>query len=455
MNNYNILYLHCHDAGRYIGPYGYNVHTPALNKLAEEGVIFRQAHCGGPTCSPSRACLLTGQSAHSSGMFGLAHRGWTLNDYNQTLMNHLRRHGYHTVLSGKQHIANPPSAEEADGGYDEVLTIEGTLIHPVTKATEFLARGSEKPFFLDVGFHPPHRSGAGFNSVFQPPREDFVMPPPTLPDTPETRRDFALYMASMRSTDLAMGQVLEALERYGYRENTLVICTTDHGIAFPHMKCRLTDHGTGVMLILRGPGGFQGGRAVDSLVSHVDVFPTVCDLLGLETPAWCEGTSFLPLINGDNSNEREAVFSEVNYHAAEEPMRSARTRRWKYIRHYSQDQRTVLPNIDNSLSKLFLYDHGLGEREQPSEELYDLYYDPQEACNLAGVSGYEEALKEMRDCLDQWMRKTDDPLLEGEELPVRENMILTERTDYSPSGGQEIERENLPWTKKSQRNKIR
>ena len=73
----NILYLHSHDTGRYVQPYGYSIPAPNLQKLAEQGVLFRQTFCGGPTCSASRAALLTGQCAHSSGMIGLAHRGFS------------------------------------------------------------------------------------------------------------------------------------------------------------------------------------------------------------------------------------------------------------------------------------------------------------------------------------------------------------------------------------------
>ncbi|MCB0172753.1 MAG: sulfatase-like hydrolase/transferase, partial [Anaerolineae bacterium] len=110
----NILYLHSHDTGRYIQPYGHAVPTPHLQQLAEEGVLFRRAFSAAPTCSPSRACLLTGQSAHSNGMLGLAHRGFTLNDYHQHLVHTLRRAGYYSALVGIQHIA----ADTAAIGYD-------------------------------------------------------------------------------------------------------------------------------------------------------------------------------------------------------------------------------------------------------------------------------------------------------------------------------------------------
>jgi arylsulfatase A-like enzyme len=96
----NILYLHSHDTGRYVSPMGYAVPTPNVQRLAGEGTLFRRCFCAAPTCSPSRAALLTGQSAHSSGMLGLAHRGFVLSDYTQHLVSTLKGAGYHTVLAG-------------------------------------------------------------------------------------------------------------------------------------------------------------------------------------------------------------------------------------------------------------------------------------------------------------------------------------------------------------------
>jgi N-sulfoglucosamine sulfohydrolase len=127
---------------------------------------------------------------------------------------------------------------------------------------------------------------------------------------------------------------------------------------------------------------------VDSLVSHVDIFPTLCGLQGLDPPAWLQGESPLLLVQGETSATRDAVFAEVNYHASKEPMRSVWTKRWNYIRSYSDHPGTVLPNIDNSLSKLLLTDHDLASCPQPTECLYDLVFDPQETCNLPpGLSG--------------------------------------------------------------------
>jgi len=91
MTRRNILYIHSHDTGRYISPFGHDVPTPNIQRLAEQGILFRQNHCAAPTCSPSRAALLTGQYAHASGMLGLAHRGFALNDYRQHIIHTLGR----------------------------------------------------------------------------------------------------------------------------------------------------------------------------------------------------------------------------------------------------------------------------------------------------------------------------------------------------------------------------
>src|SRR4051794_33161625 len=116
----NILYIHSHDTGRYVQPYGYQVPTPNIQLLADQGVLFRNAFCTVPTCSGSRASLLTGQYCHNNGMLGLAHRGWSLNDYGEHLIHALRPAGYHSVLICEQHISEDP--EEI--GYEEGIEVE-------------------------------------------------------------------------------------------------------------------------------------------------------------------------------------------------------------------------------------------------------------------------------------------------------------------------------------------
>ena len=143
---------------------------------------------------------------------------------------------------------------------------------------ELIRGGVREPFFLSVGFFETHREYFEPRSV-----RDFLYsaPLPNLPDTPEVRRDVASYKASARSLDQGVGSVLGALDEQGLDDSTLVILTTDHGLAFPGAKATLYDRGIGVLLLMRGPGGFHGGRVLDALVSHVDIYPTLCELAGV------------------------------------------------------------------------------------------------------------------------------------------------------------------------------
>ena len=403
----NILYVHSHDTGRWVEPYGYPVQTPNIQKLAEEGVIFRKAFCAAPTCSGSRACLLTGQYAHSNGMVGLAHRGFPLKDYRQHIVPPLRKLGYWSGLIGEQHISKKPEVI----GYDEVIKIDTNHVDDVAPvAVELLTKKLRQPFFLSVGFFETHRE---FFQPSSPKKANYILPPPNLPDTPEIRQDMASYHASAHSLDVGIERVLDALDASGIDDNTLVICTTDHGLAFPGAKATLFDRGLGVMLILRGPGGFTGGKASDALVSHLDLFPTICDIVGVERPDYLQGESLLPLVNGEAEEVRDAIFAEKTYHVAYEPERCVRTHRWKYIRRFGHREKLVLANVDDGPTKDLLLASGWGERRIPEEQLYDLVFNPNETRNMAGDPAVADVLEEMRGRLDDWMRETKDPLLDG------------------------------------------
>jgi N-sulfoglucosamine sulfohydrolase len=407
----NILYLHSHDTGRYVQPYGHPVPTPNIQRLADQGVLFRRAFCAAPTCSASRACLLTGQYGHNNGMLGLAHRGWSLNDYHHHLVHPLHDAGYHSVLIGEQHIAKRPDII----GFDRVVKIETTRVATVAPvAIEILAGPPPEPFFMSVGFFETHR-----DFLDPPSLRDalYSLPPPNLPDTPDTRRDMAAYKASARSLDQGVGAVLEALDLHGLADDTLIIFTTDHGLAFPGAKATLFDRGLGVMLIMRGPGGFAGGKVHDALVSHIDVYPTLCELVGIERLDFLQGLSMLPLVRGERTAIRDAIFAEMTWHAAYEPQRAVRTDRFKYIHRFGDRDRPVLCNCDDSPSKTLLLESGWADRRVPVEQLYDLTFDPNEAANLAGEASHESELAELRERLFEWMRNTDDPLLEGDPAP--------------------------------------
>lgn len=416
----NILYIHSHDTGRYLQPYGHAIPTPRLQLLAENGVLFRQAFCAAPTCSASRAALLTGQASHSAGMYGLTGIGFTLRDAGQHLVHTLRAAGYVSAQCGVQHVSLDPHSV----GYDFVLPhpSPNEVRHVAPVAVQWIREApTDRPFFLDVGFLETHRyQREPENGAFtrDGPHGDnrYVLPPAYLPDTPATRQDMADFIESARILDDGVAQVFDALEQAGLLENTLVISTTDHGIAFPDMKCNLLDGGLGVSLIMAGPGGFKGGQVVDALVSHIDVFPTLCDLLEIERPEWLQGQSLLPLVRGEAKEINEAIFGEVTFHGLYDPQRCVRTRRWKYIRRfedYPAPGQAVSGNTDMGLSKKLWVEHGWRERTYAREQLYDLVFDPNEADNLAASPAHSAILDEMRARLECWMRETGDLLLDG------------------------------------------
>ena len=299
----NIVYLHSHDTGRYVQPYGHQIPTPNIQRLADQGLLFRQAFCAAPTCSGSRACLLTGQWAHVNGMTGLAHRGWKLRDYGRHIVHPLREVGYWSALVGEQHISAHPDVL----GYDHVVEIGTTRVHSIAPAALQLLRSRlPRPFFLSIGFFETHREFFEPSSV----RDALYGAPPTqLPDTADTRADMAAFKASARSLDQGVGAVLHGLDEAGLADDTLVVLTTDHGLPFPGAKGTLTDRGLGVMLIIRGPGGFYGGHVTDALTSHVDIYPTLLEFAGRDR---CRrdthGRSLLPLARKQASDgPRRAV----------------------------------------------------------------------------------------------------------------------------------------------------
>ena len=424
----NIVYIHSHDTGRYIQPFGYAVPTPNLQKLAEEGVLFRKYFTTHPTSSASRASLLTGMYPHNNGMIGLAHRGFKLKDPGKHLNFTLKKYGYKTVLSGVQHVIDKINdSVYSEIGYDEFL---GNPAEAHIKASTWLDNAPDSPFFLSVGFTETHREYPQYNYGVNP---DHIVPPRPLPDVPPVREDFARFTESVSILDNKIGMVLAALRRNGLEENTLVICTTDHGIAFPTMKCNLYDGGTGIFLIMRGPGGFRGGRTIDSLVSVIDIFPTICDLLQIPKPDWLDGRSVMPIINGERNEIRDEVFLQVNYHASYEPVRGVRTGRYKYIRRYSRKLNPVLPNCDDGLSKQYWLDKGWKDIVQDREELYDLVFDPNERNNLIGDPVKRDIEKEMTGRLERLMKDSGDPMIKG-YITAPPDAILNPSEDLSPRG---------------------
>jgi len=414
----NIVYIHTHDSGRYLEPYGHAVPTPNLMKFARESTLFRHCYCAGPTCSPSRAALLTGTWPHVNGMTGLAHFGsFTLNDYNMHLARYLKTQGYETVLDGIQHEAG----DSNDIGYSRILhdtwgtdmyipDIEETDTKTARLAAEYLQnqKGKDGRFFLSVGFFCTHREFPADNGKVH---QEYIIPPATLFDCKTNREDMAGYIRSAAIADRCIGIVLDAIKESKLEEDTVIVFTTDHGIAFPHMKCSLYDTGIGVALMIKYPGNPMAGTATDALVSQIDLFPTLCDLCGLEKPDWLQGISLEAIFQSKTHNVNKQIFSEVTYHASYEPMRCIRTERYKLIRRYDYHLGIVPANIDDGQSKHFLVENGLMRHPVSREMLFDLYLDPVERENLVGDSAYLKVYNDLSARLSKWMEDTEDPLI--------------------------------------------
>jgi arylsulfatase A-like enzyme len=407
----NILHIICHDLGRHLGCYGRpEVRSPNLDRLAGEGVKFENCFTASPPCSPARGCLMTGRYAHCTGQIGLSHRGFPLPEEEPTLVDYLNEAGYLTANLGVQHERRDPRknryrVNDQASPYCEVAA---------AKAADFLAgraRSAGEPFYLNVGFFEVHLPFT--REVYAPGDPAEVAVPGWLPDNRPVREELARFHGAISFMDEAVGVIVGALEAAGLEEETVVMFTTDHGMAFPRAKGMLYDPGIGVALIIRMAGGEgRAGAAAGELVSSIDVAPTLLELAGVARPEAMQGRSFLGLLRGERHEEREFVFSEKNYHDCYDPIRGLRSRRYKYLRNFEPRPRILLAT-DMKRSPASEEMWPWAKEPRPREELYDLERDPYEMENLAGGPEMGELKARLSAQLERWMEESDDPLRRG------------------------------------------
>ncbi|GAB7017874.1 sulfatase family protein [Halostagnicola bangensis] len=442
----NVLLIHCHDIGQHLGCYGVDIETPNLDSLAEEGALLENHYVSAPQCSPSRGSLMTGQMPHVNGLMGLAHGEWEIESGRRVMPQYFNEEGYETHLFGLQHIAQDTDRLEYEYVHSEGNLYPGVSpeVHQVNRArtvasvvSTFLEKELyEKPFFASIGFFEAHRAEEengrfGFESDFygcDDPEE--VQPLPYLPDRQGIRRDLAAMRRMLYAIDDAVGTILEGLEENGIAEETVVIFTTEHGIAFPRAKGSCYDPGIEAAFLVRYPGVVEPDERYDELISNVDVLPTLLELIGSDIPDDLGGRSFRSLVTGgetddedeaqagnDDYEERERLFAEITWHDMYNPVRAIRTQRYKYIRNFWHLPTVYLTaDIFSSLA-------GREVREEYAtplrayEELYDLDNDPQEGKNLIYEPQYEDVRLRLASRLREWMEETDDPLLDGPVAP--------------------------------------
>lgn len=407
----NIVFMTTHDLGRYLNTYGRNtINSPNLDKLAQRGVKFNNSFCTAPQCSPSRSALHTGRYPHANGMLGLAHPpfGWELNQGEKHFAQRMREYGFFSAIVGEQHL----SSSNRNLGYDEIYPV-GPARQMGEEAATMLQKlqAAGKPFYLEVGFHEPHRPYDWGGAT--PDDSKGVAVPGYLPDCIESRQDFAALQGSVEKMDEGVGIVLEALQQTGLEQDTWVIFTTDHGVAMPRAKGTLYDPGIETALLMQWPGtGIEGGKTYDDMVSNVDIVPTLLEGLKLPIPPEIHGKSFWALLQNQPYQSRDEIFAEKTFHQHYEPMRGIRTQTHKFIANMEASTRVDVPSdARNSPVYPFLIDAFSQNRDYI--ELYDLTTDPWEEHNLAGQPDQAAIEQDLKNRLFQWMVDTSDPILKG------------------------------------------
>lgn len=433
------------------GAYGHpSIKTPNLDALARDGLRFDRAFLTCSSCSPSRSSLITGRYPHATGAEELH---WPLPADQVTFVERLGQAGYYAAAAGKWHLgnavkdrfdevreANPrgfqlPTGDEAGAeaeragslGFDAAGAAQAGCDQWVPVLRD---RPRDRPFFLWLAALDPHRDyREGTIPEPHPPGEMVV--PPYLPDTPEVRRDLALYCDEISRLDHYVGLVLDELDRQGVADETLVLFMSDNGRPFPRCKTTVYDSGIRTPLIARWPGRISPGSTTPALISTVDLAPTLLSVAGIEAGPTFQGRDASSLFDDPSASIREAVFAEHNWHDYAARKRAVRSDRYKYIRN---DDATMplTPPADAVRSPTFsemkrLRDSGgLGPYQgscfalpRPVEELYDVEADPHELTNLADDPRHAEVLEAMRAALDSWAAETDDAppvALSGDEF---------------------------------------
>lgn len=446
----NICFILAEDMGMQIPAYSdHTVPTPALDRLAAEGVVMTHAYVTQATCSPSRASLFTGLYPHQNGHLGLANPfGYRLHQETPTFPSILREAGYATALNYKIHVDPKKSI-----GFDrQIWQKEYKEWEFDDRDTRYMERVMDtffseviepgQPFYIQPQTGETHRPfikkdkkvdakvldypGSPYRIVTA---EDVDLLPYFGPDMPEETwlmKDLAEYYNAIQRFDRAVGLVLEDLEERGLLESTLVIVTADHGPTYGRGKLNLYEFGMHVPMIVRWPGVTEPGTRSDALVSFIDMMPTFLDVAGQPIPEYLPGRSLRDLFEG--KPWRTHLYGEYTTHTSIRdywPSRMVRDGRYKLIWNMLGGQAPggITPegcpditvslqapeqSVTDAVYRRFRY--------PPVYELYDLEKDPYELRNLAQLPEYERVVTGLKKHLDHWMRDTSDSFIDQEFL---------------------------------------
>lgn len=378
----NILILFADDLGRYASAYADPqqpspndiIRTPVFDRLAREGALFHHAFVSVPSCTPSRAALMTGRHFFRNGSHSQLHHPWqpgapdpfadvvgmpvTLRDGGYHIGHSLKLHMRESIIGGKENLYN--NAGQKINQYSEILTkaedkeaAKQQLFSEVrANFRNFLAkRQKDQPFYYAFNPTNTHRKwvrGSGKALWGLNPDDLKGKMPPVLPDVPEIREDMADYLGEAMAFDAACGVLVQLLGEMGELDHTIVMISGDHGIpGFPRGKTNVHDLGSEVLLAMRWPEKIAAKRVVRAPVSLIDIAPTFLDAAGLRSPDQPNGQSLLPALapGADDSRLRGWVLIGRERHAdrAREdqlayPVRAIRTKEFLYVKNFKPDR---------------------------------------------------------------------------------------------------------------------
>ncbi|MEM9017858.1 MAG: sulfatase, partial [Verrucomicrobiota bacterium] len=391
--------------------------TPRIDELAAEGLRFGNAYLVASSCSPSRNSIITGRYPHNHGAPEL-HTTLPLDQV--TFVQLLREAGYHTVISGKNHMSNKREADTLGFSVESLGKGPGRQEDWV----ELLASRPEgKPFFFWFASTDAHRK---WDFDEETPRFDpeEMEIPPFLYDGPRTRADFADYFHEVTRMDTYVGRVRDELKRQGVEENTWIIFMADNGRAFPRSKTRLYDSGIKTPFIVCAPGRVEPG-VTGSFISAIDLSASLLELARIEKPETVQGVSFVPILEDPDAETRNVVFSEHNWHVNFAHERMVRYGDWLYIRNSFPE----LQSMCDEQSRAYPTGEELWDMEEagkldpatqrdiflvprPEDELYRVSSDPHQMTNLAGKPEQSAQLGIMKALLNRWVEETGDSVSE-------------------------------------------
>jgi len=425
--------------------------TPNFDRVAREGVLFRNAYTAAPTCTASRGAILTGQ------WFARLEQGgnlWsTLPAKFDVYPDLLEKAGYWVGFTGKGWgpgefapggRTRNPAGPEFNGRHNPPPTKGIHNLDYARNFADFLAgRSGKQPFCFWYGGHEPHRPYEAGTGLKAGKNLADVRLPGGLPDSAEVRGDLLDYALEIEWFDNHLGRMLQMLEQAGELDNTIVVVTGDNGLPFPRAKANLYDNGTHVPLAVRWGAKVQGGRTVEDFISLPDVAPTFLQAAGAPIPAAVTGRSFLDLLTSTKSGRidprRERVFTGRERHTVAQPdsqagypMRAIRTREYLYVRNYRPERfptgvdthaANAYRDIDPGPSKTFMMEHRgeasvanlfeLGFGKRPGEELYDLRSDKAELKNVANDPAHADVKAKLAAELEAQLKSWRDPRVTG------------------------------------------